>query len=61
LLNTKSFRLIQIAQHKAATPVIIKFLTLRCTPCNQDPKICLNNLGVLKPKQQYKSLQKNLA
>jgi hypothetical protein len=39
LLNTKSFLLIQIAQHAAEAPVIINFFVFNGTPVNQAPKI----------------------
>jgi hypothetical protein len=40
LSKTKSFLLVQIAQHNAVTPVKIIFFIFYVTPKSQDPKTC---------------------
>jgi hypothetical protein len=50
LLKTNSFLLIQIAQHRAATPITTRLLCFFEKLLNQGPKRCCTQVGLLIPK-----------
>jgi hypothetical protein len=50
LLKTKSFLLIQIAQHRAATPITTRFLCFFEKLLSQGPKRCCTLVNLLIPK-----------
>jgi hypothetical protein len=61
LWNTISFRLIQMAQHKAATPIKTKFLCFFEKLRSQGPKRCSTQPGLLIPKVRLAIPHKSLA